>query len=1106
MRFAALVRFSSLVAWRRTLSDWRLQAAAAFGVVLAATLMAAGVLYTHALEQTALHYTLRTATQEDVNLVVRAFHPLERPAFFATQRFVQGRVERPLSPYVKDTFLLIQTSTLYFSGLDDSVPEAEQPRGALQSIDAFSAHTRLVEGRYPGPAEDEVEFVADAAGKRLLGLSLDQTFKGYSAIAGDKGQAVSMKLVGVIEPVDPSDQYWSIGTRDRVTAGDRGYVTMPMYVDRETLFSNVGVTMTALSTDFVWLFVVDRSGLPASDADRLSSTLAGVLADVQTNLPDSTWTTKLGDLLDHYQALLVVARVPLLLVLFLAVGVLLYYLFLIAGFLGRLRTQEVGLLRSRGASFWQAGVVMFIEGLIMAAPATIFGPFLAKGLVAATGKLFPAISGGAGLETVGLSQGAFLLAGAGAFLAAVVFTLTTLSAARKGLLATRTLSARPPEQPFFLRYYLDAVLLALLFMVWWQLRSQGTFLVRQVGGTGLSVDAALLLGPVVGVLAAGMVILRVFPLLMKLVARLLEPFAPTVVVHAMRRLGRDPVPTASLLVLVVLATSLGVLSSTVIATLQRSQREQAQYQSGADFRVTHHLGERVAAGAGVAPILQRADGVVAASDVLHLETKVFTETLGDDVAFLGIDPTTFPQVAWNRPDLTNGPLGQAITPLQERSAAVEGIVLPPDATAVGVWAYAGRLTRRPSLFARMQDGQGWYFDMLIGTLSNDGWTYLEAQIKPMAATANRGALPAALRPPYTLHTLWAGAAAGVYTSGILFLDQLQATTPSGHVELASFQELSGWHPLEDPLANGLYSLESSEAVTRPGRTSAMFIWGRGGLSLRGIRYGSPEEPFPTLVSKTFLVNSDAKVGDTLYVYIMGIQVPVKIVGTLPYFPTLDPNAIPFMVGNINQVLSYVALHAPEPLYPAMDTWVDSQGNDAAMGALLAAVKGAGDPLVTAQSASDIIAEHVSHPLLTAGWSGLLALSFLSVVLASASGLLLYTYIDAREQVGQLAILRTLGFSRVQVNGLLWFNLGVTVLAGTALGLWGGRLLAQAILPLMAIAEGGAKVVPPMVVESNWNALVFAYLVLTVVMALTIVLLARAIARLEVQRLLRVAEA
>jgi hypothetical protein len=109
--------------------------------------------------------------------------------------------------------------------------------------------------------------------------------------------------------------------------------------------------------------------------------------------------------------------------------------------------------------------------------------------------------------------------------------------------------------------------------------------------------------------------------------------------------------------------------------------------------------------------------------------------------------------------------------------------------------------------------------------------------------------PEALTPPYTLLALNVTSRAAVGEPGAVFLDTLYAATPRGETTLSHIGALDGLHTIEDHARPGLYALESSLSVTRSqGRPSAVFSWAPGGLGLRGLRYGAPEEPLPALVS------------------------------------------------------------------------------------------------------------------------------------------------------------------------------------------------------------------------------------------------------------------
>ena len=99
-------------------------------------------------------------------------------------------------------------------------------------------------------------------------------------------------------------------------------------------------------------------------------------------------------------------------------------------------------------------------------------------------------------------------------------------------------------------------------------------------------------------------------------------------------------------------------------------------------------------------------------------------------------------------------------------------------------------------------------------------------------------------------------------------------------------------------------------------------------------------------------------------------------------------------------------------------------------------------------------------------------------------------------------MRTLGFSKLQVNGVLWFNLGLITVTGILVGTWTGRLLASSLLPLLEVAELGRRITPPMVLETNWLAMAAAYSILAAAALGTVGILAWAISHLDIQRVLR----
>jgi hypothetical protein len=90
--------------------------------------------------------------------------------------------------------------------------------------------------------------------------------------------------------------------------------------------------------------------------------------------------------------------------------------------------------------------------------------------------------------------------------------------------------------------------------------------------------------------------------------------------------------------------------------------------------------------------------------------------------------------------------------------------------------------------------------------------------------------------------------------------------------------------------------------------------------------------------------------------------------------------------------------------------------------------------------------------------------------------------------------------------MVWFNLLLMLVCGVGLGTWAGQQIGAALLPVLEVSEGGVRVTPPMVLQTNWLTLLVAYLALAAVAAVNVVWLAWFTARLEVQQVLRAGEA
>ncbi len=1138
----SLLHLAYIIARRRIVTSWRLELVLFLGILLAVALLSSGVVFSDLLAETALRRVLTQASKEEANILVRVFNSLDHPDLTGrTSRyqnsvdFVDQRVTSRFQPYMEGQARHLQTATFFFSGHSQLELENDiRPRGQIQYMTdlQFDSRTRLEEGSWPYSNPDSarldssqpLEVVLDRKGAELLQLRVGEEMLIFPATGPQESKTLPVQIVGIFSRLNPEDDIW-YGREKDFSFQDQRWTLIPLFTTEAGILQRVGGAYPGIYTSVTWVYKLDRQGVGAGDIRGIQKAIREVKFQIAAKLEHGSSTIKLNRVLDDYSERLLLARIPLFLMVFLVTGILAYYLALVANLTIRSRHAEIAMLKSRGATTWQIGLLVLVEGLLLAVPALIVGSLMAPVVGRILGGLFFPVSGEP--VPVVLSSQAFLLGAAGAALAVIVLAASTLVAARRGIVEYRQSGARPPQAPFIHRYYLDFVFLALIGLIWLQIQTRGNFLVTDAQSGEQAIDPTLLLGPILGLLALGLLVLRFFPLVVVLLARLLEPVGPVWLVQGLRRVARDPILPGCLVVLLMLATALGVIGSAFSSTLDQSQRDRARYEVGADLRMEHTGDHEPVFTLGLSELAEGTSNVTAASEALRVSGHLLTRGFGSGrISILGVDTEKFARVAWYRPDFADAqPLEDLINVIGPDAAGNpalvrpdDGLVLPLEATHLAVWAQPGKADARLGLAARLIDDAGTYFDINFGDLELVGWQRLETELSPIVNQGRTGLNSPKLeiQPPLTLLSLRITRLSGFNEPGVLFLDQVLAIGPSGVRVVAGPRDLLDWHVIEDFNTPGLNALEPSRSVTRNGsRQSAVFSWAAAGVGIRSLRPGPPEEPIPAIVSPSLLEEAELAIGDTFPLGLSSYSVPLRVVALADYFPTLDPRKQPFVVLDQASFIHYSNLHSPRIIGGPNELWarlgagapeLSDLPGPADLTDLEAGLEGQGLRIKTTHQASLLIEERTELPLTSAGWGGLLVLMFLTLVLASSSGMVLFSYMDTRERQMEFALLRTLGSTRSQVNGVVWFNLLLVAAAGIGLGTWAGQLIGITLLPILEVSEGGLRVTPPMVFETNWKTLLVAYSVLASVFAGTVLWLAWLMGKLEVQRVLRAGEA
>jgi hypothetical protein len=992
----------------------------------------------------------------------------------------------------------------------DSSEVVRQPWGTfVYVLSNLERDVDLVEGRFPDPTAANAEVVLPDGFQRhaAIGDQLLVTGRAYDdcqriprsqdpSIAAQEEQCqpstlVSTKavltVVGFVAPKDPQALRWELFSGDweapsipfqpRLDPGDggigddgfntsialTGFGSMPLLTSDEQFFGPIAQRLPELTSRH-------RVGiLPDIDTLPLTS-VAAAIEDL------STWRDEIGDTLgltvparliflqelEKFRNAQTFNQIPLLLILLQVVGIVLYYVVLVMALLLERQTEEVGVYRSRGANTMQLVGFNLFEGLALAVPGAIIGPFLAAQAVRALGltPTFDPITGGGALP-VSIPPESFLLAIGGAALALFAILLPAFIVANRGIIDVKREAARPAGRNLVQRYYLDFAFVALAGLLLWQLDQRGSVFDPEAVG-GWSSDPLLLLSPLVLTIAVAVLVLRFYPPLVRSGVRILLAFRGTAVALGLRRTGRSPGAYARLILLLVMATAIGTFAASYGPTVDQSFDERERYAAGVEARAELADDEDQDA-------LEKLDAVRALDGVddaaLAYRGEIATAG-GLTVPLLALDPAAAREDLFFRDDFSEETLAGLMGAL-EPTIEPGGLELPEDAVRIDL-AMRGELLERHLIHARFRDANGRAFSVLFDRGESVNWTVRSEQLPAQRFVT----------PPLTLVGIEIGDRFGfnLRFPGTLFLDEVVVATSSGRrVVLDGFEE-----PLRWTLYPALGEEEEQFALTSfgpfEGESAGFLDRAPSGLTLRRvIAPRDPTVPLNAIMNAPAMAAFGVAEGDVTFGNFDGILVPMVARNAADFFPTLDP-VRGFVVVNREHLQSVAAAVGFEDYQTPNELWLDF-----APGTTMAQQQAVLDTLVDRDASPLLVRSGYAHldarleeiggdPTLQASGSGILVVAFIAVLTLTALGFVVTLATSMQSRIIEFAVLRAVGSSSRQILRSMLLEWGTVLVLGSVIGVFLGRRVASIMLSFLDVTEQGDRVLPPFIVQTDWARL------------------------------------
>jgi len=1001
-----------------------------------------------------------------------------------------------------------------------------QPWGAFVIWPSgFEDHVELVEGRMPRGAEDsdgtfEVVlpdgFQPHAAIGDVVRLQATlhddcQTIPGSDDpnVAAEEVQCqpttfasttVEATIVGFVAADDPDDPRWefiqltetpgewvvpaeplrprisplvpdpgdtrpvAIDPINRIARQGRG--SMPLLTTSFQLFDVFGAQVPELKVEHRIGVVPDVGAITLGEVSRSIDDIAEWEVDIGDRLNLlALRDVELGDQLRTFRNAQSFSQIPLLLILLQVVGIVLFYVVLVMNMLLERQSEEIGVYVGRGASTTQVVGLSAVEGLVLAVPAAIVAPFIAQVAVRSLGltDTFQPITGGAELPA-DLAPSAFLLASAGALLALVAMLLPAFASARRGIVDVKRAQARPAGRGLIQRYYLDLAVVLLAGLLLWQLNQQGTvFDPDSVGGW--SSDPLLLLSPLVFTLAVAAILLRFYPLLLRLAVSGFLLLRGTAVALGLRRASRAPSAYARLMLLVVMAVSVGTFAASYGPTVDRSFDERTRYESGVPYRsqVLESDGE------------WRTDDLDAIRSIEGIRSAalahrgVITASSGTNVPLLAIDIPSAGDLLWFRNDFAGDTdLRVLLAQLESAVPAGGGVELPANTTQVEMAVRTeGDISGEPrvSIQMAMIDANGRYLENFVTSAAGTGW---------VTVTSN---VPTTLVPPIRLVSLQVTdqATARLRIEGSLVFDEITAVSADGdRTVVENFEDEFRWAIFSAPGDPEVFEQVSDRV--RAGRGAARWTWNTTVNPTRRIlAFNDPVVPVAAVMNAEALGAFQTGVGGSASARIDGVLVPLSVRAGVDFFPTMAPES-GIVVMNYEHLRSLAGSVFAQELRDRSELWLDFDPGVSIeeQEAIIATLENRQSPIEVHSRSAILLSRQLeeigSDPTIQASGSGILSVAFVAVLALSSLGFVVTLVLSVRSRAVEFAVLRTIGTSSWQIFRSMLLEWGIVLVIGTTIGVLLGRQIAAIMLSFLEVTEDGVRVLPPFTLETDWVVL------------------------------------
>jgi hypothetical protein len=1076
-----------ILVFRRFRSNLAQLLGLAITALLAISILAGAPMYLKTIESLGLRSVLDTLSPANRNLLIYVDNfPLTQSSITAASERVEITL-RALGGLPVSVSQESHTRAHYWAFEPDAIiPGPSSDSAILNRFVGFPDYVEFVDGRSPdATVTSESGFlVAEAAipfvRAEVLGVNVGDDI--WLASSPVDLPYLKLEVVGIFTPDDLQEEFWFDLGFEAVEPPSPSFVArqpLPLFIAGDGLFDLVTGGPASIGTSR-WLVQLDIDEITNQGPAAVERQIEAAVGRLRLEFPDAKLVSALENRFKALREEIVFARIPVLMMGGVVLAVSVFLSITSAGSLVSRTRVDTGRLRARGFSRTRIALIRFYESAPFVLVPVFIAPFIAFGVISSFDLLpeYELATLGRGVP-VRLSWQAFVVSFAGGIILLTYMQLIAFSANSREIDSERLTLERAEGRPFFQRHYLDLIFLIFGSVVLWDLTTEESVVAERTGQIS-DVGQLLVFAPAIFLGVVIVFSLRIMPEIARLASWIISKRGPAWLHIFIAMFARLPNTYAWPIAIIGMATGSIVLSATASASLERSASDQAGYEAGADLRalpVDFNNGPRTE----VLDQVRNIQGVTGASIGLRAIGALRDGGSGAPFEFLAIEPEEFSKIAIFRDDYADGSIDEVLSAMNTSGGPGSGstftstqLIDNPDQVGIRFKVSSAEEFVRVSL--RLMDAVGRSWSVDLGPMTATNWEFRTADVPESAA-----------RPVEIAGVVFFEQANDELGNPMtVLIDELVAiktraseeVTEPSIVTVIDFGDIDDWHPLAS--SKGIDTVITSVEHARSDQSDSVIRIELGVGTNRGVRgiVRSATELVPVLFSAEALEENGLSVGNRTVIHVFEQSVPVRIVGEVDYFPTMNLTQSGYVISDSASLWTYLSMSSfnsagfLEEMFIGLD-----DPDDQEVISNIADVIGGIHTLVVR---NELQKGSLVTPLAIAGWRGAAIVSSVLVAVLGVLGFLVFA--PDRPSVGhhKLAVLGALGI-RKWVLLAIAIGESVTVLViGFGIGLAAGIFMARLAVDTTTQTVSNGAIVPPVQFSTEWafvgvlaGALVFA---------------------------------